>query len=191
MERYGSQKTAEMARNNFPHIRQEKGEAREYRRGWAHERSQTVRDDIVLNVFMLGSSDENLVTSLQMEYSKPSVGYPPSVKELSAYVRRLESSRSLRTMKRGDVTHSRGPSYTMRNNYGKGNYPSRGQAPPDHAMRNQQQSNLQGYINAPTVQQWNRHGAGNAVDRDAAYAQKLCHRCGSNAHMARDCDAWN
>ncbi len=59
IERYGSQKTAEMARNNFgreswesvgvPHMRQEKIEAsedfldhlsREYRRGWADERSQ-------------------------------------------------------------------------------------------------------------------------------------------------------
>ena len=63
MERYGSQKRAEMARNNFPHMRQDKVEAcedfldrlsREYRRGWAHERSQTVRDQMVLNVFMLG-----------------------------------------------------------------------------------------------------------------------------------------
>ena len=94
MERYGSQKTAEMARNNFPHMRQEKSEAsedflnrlsREYRRGWAHERSQTVRDQMVLNVFMLGLSDENLATSLQMEYSKPSyVGHPPRVNELRA-----------------------------------------------------------------------------------------------------------
>ncbi len=134
MERYGSQKTAEMARNNFPHMTQEKNEAsedfldrlsREYRRGSAHERSQTVRDQMVLNVFLLGLSEENLATSLQMEYSKPSyVGHPPSVNELRAYVRRLESSRSLRTMKGGDATHSRGPSYTMRNNYGKENYPS-------------------------------------------------------------------
>ncbi len=79
----------------------------------------------------------------------------------------------------------------MRNNYGKENYPSRGPAPPDQAMRNQQQGNLQGYINPPTMQQWNRQGAGNAVDRDMAYAQNLCYRYGSNAHMARDCDAGN
>ncbi len=199
MERYGSQKTAEIARNNFPQMRQDKGEAsedfldrlaREYRRGWAHERSQTVRDQMVLDVFMLGLSDENLATSLQMEYSKPSyVGHPPSVNELRAYVRRLESSRSLRTMKGGDATQSRAPSYTMRNSYSKENYPSRGQGPPDHAARSQQQ-NLQGYINPPTVQQWNRQGAGNVVDRDLAYAQNLCYKCGSSAHMTRECDAW-
>ena len=74
-------------------MRQDKGEAsedfldrlsREYRRGWAHERSQTVRDQLVLNVFMLGLSDENLATSLQVENSKPSyVGHPPSVNELN------------------------------------------------------------------------------------------------------------
>ncbi len=164
MERYGSQKTAEMARNNFPRIRQDKCEAsedfldrrsREYRRGWAHERSQTVPDQMVLNVFMLGLSDENLATNLLMENSKPSyVGHYPSVNELIAYVRRLESSRSLRTMKGGDAIQSRGPSYTMGNNYGKENYPSRGPGNPDNATRNQQQS-LQGYIN----QQWNRQGA--------------------------------
>ncbi len=101
MERYGSQKTAETARNNFPHIRQEKDEAsgdfldrlsREYRRGWAHQRSQTVRDQMVMNVFILGLSEGNLATSLQMEYSKLSyVGHPPSVNELRAYVRRLET----------------------------------------------------------------------------------------------------
>ena len=105
MERYGLEKTAEMARNNFPDRRQGKGEAsedfldrlsREYRRGWAHERSQTVRDQVVLNVFMLGLSGENLATSLRTEYSKPCyVGHPPSVNELRAYVRRLESIRSL------------------------------------------------------------------------------------------------
>ncbi len=88
-----------------------------------------------------------------MEYFKPSyVGHPPSVNELRAYVRRLESSRSLRTMKGGDATQPRAPSYTMRNSYGKENYSSRGQGPSDHAARNQQQ-NLQGYINPPTVQQ--------------------------------------
>ncbi len=94
-------------------------------------------------------------------------------------------------MKGGDATHSRGPRYTKRNNYGKENYPSRGPTPSDQAKRNQQQGNLQGYINPPTMQQWNRQGAGNAVDREMAYAQNLCYRCGSNAHMARDCDAWN
>ena len=166
--------------------------SREHRRGCAHERSQTVRDQMVLNVFMLGLSDENLAMSLQMEYSKPSyVGHPPSVNELRAYVRRLESSRTLRTMKGGDATHSRGPSYTMRNNHGKENYPSRGPAPPDQVIRNQQQGELQGYINPPTMQQWNRQGTGIAVDRDMAYAQNLCYRCGSNTHMARDCDDCN
>ena len=79
---------------------------------------------------MLDLSDENLAMSLQMGCSKPSyVGHPPSVNELRAYLR-LESSRSLRTMKGGDATHARGPSYTMGSSYGKENYPSRGQAPP-------------------------------------------------------------
>ncbi len=121
MERYGSQKTAEMARNNFPHMRQEKGEAsedfldrlsREYRRGWAHERSQTVRDQMALIVFMLGLSEEPLAMSLQMEYSKASyVGHSPSVNELRAYVRRLESSRTLRT-RRGEMQPTPGDQAT-------------------------------------------------------------------------------
>ncbi len=101
MERYGSLKTAEKGRNNFQQMRQDKGEAsedfldrlsREYRREWAHERSQTVRDQMMLNVFMLGLSNENLATSLQMEYSKPSyVGPPTSLNEVRAYVRLLET----------------------------------------------------------------------------------------------------
>ncbi len=51
------------------------------------------RQSVLLNVFMLGLSDENLAMSLQMDYSKPSyVGHPPSVNELRAYVRRLQDS---------------------------------------------------------------------------------------------------
>ena len=100
-----------MARNNFPHMRQDKNESseefldrlsREYRRGWAHEQSRTVRDQMVLNVFTLGLAEENLAMSLQKEYSKPCyVGRPPGVNELRAYVRRLEGSRRLRNMKPG------------------------------------------------------------------------------------------
>ncbi len=74
-------------------------------------RGQTVRDQMVLNVFMLGLSDENLAMSLQMEYSKSSyVGHPSSVNELRTYVRRLESSRTLRTMTGGDASYPSGPS---------------------------------------------------------------------------------
>ncbi len=119
--------------------------SREYHRGWADERSQTVRDQMVLNVIMLELSGENLATSWHMEYSKPSyVGHPPSVNELRAYLRRLESSRSLRTINGGDATQPRGPIYTMRSNYGKENWPS-------HTALIQEQ-NLEGYINSPTVQ---------------------------------------
>ena len=69
---------------------------------------------MVLNVFMLGLSDENLAMSLQMEYSKSCyVARPPSVNELRAYVRRLESSGRLRNMKSAEL-NGRGPSYQVK-----------------------------------------------------------------------------
>ncbi len=81
----------------------------------------------------------------------------------------------------------------MRKNHGKENHPVRTQGPPDQtqAVQGQQQNNLQGYINPPTMQQWNRQGNGNVIVRDMAVNQNLCFRCGLSGHMTRDCDVWN
>ncbi len=159
--------------------------SREYRRGWAHEKSRTVRDQTVLNVFMLGLAEESLAMSLQMEYSKPCyVGRPPSVNKLRAYVRILESSRKLRSMKSGEAS-GRNPAYALR----KDAYVPRGETPADQQMRNQQ-ANLQGYINPPAVN-WNRQGAGNAVSREQAYALDLYYKCGVKNHIAKYCEDYH
>ncbi len=181
LKRYGSKRTAQSVRDQFPHSKQEANESsedfldrliRDYAIGFAHEQNYRIRHHDVLTVFMHGLSDNKLSESLETEYMKPCYAdEPPTPADLRFYLNRLESSRSVRKSKQ---TNARSNNPYPRNQYAQ-------------RVQEQQQGGggqLQDYL-APRQPEWTAQANKNANPLNPLRGP--CHGCGMMGHFKREC----